>query len=179
MSFLPAIALQPDTRIVLAGEFTLCSGVTRHRLTRLNNDGTVDPTINFGAGLDSFGAALLIQPDRKIVVGGGFNSYDNAAHAHLVRIYGGSIAGPGAFEFTSSNFQFDETATNAVVTVRRRGGTSGSPSGNVSLTFNTTNGTAIAGSTTLPSLLIWCSRPARCSRTLSSPCCMTLLSRRT
>jgi uncharacterized delta-60 repeat protein/uncharacterized repeat protein (TIGR01451 family) len=142
-----AITLQPDTRIVLGGQFTMCNGVTRHRLTRLNNDGTVDPTINFGAGLDSFVSAVLVQPDRKIVVGGGFSNYDSVPHAHVVRVYGGSIAGPGAFEFTSANYQFDETATNAVVTVRRRGGTSGAPSGNVSVSFTTTNnGTAIPGS---------------------------------
>ena len=55
-----AIAVQQDQRIVLGGAFTLCSGVTRARLTRLLPNGAVDPMINFGAGANSFVAAVAI-----------------------------------------------------------------------------------------------------------------------
>jgi uncharacterized delta-60 repeat protein/uncharacterized repeat protein (TIGR01451 family) len=141
------IALQPDTRIVLGGLFTLCNGVTRHRLTRLNSDGTVDPMINFGLGCDNFVAALAIQPDRRIVFGGGFSSYDGQPHSRLYRIYGGTVSGSGQFEFDSPVYQVDETGTNAVVTVRRDGGTAGYPnaSDNVFITVTATNGTAVPG----------------------------------
>jgi uncharacterized repeat protein (TIGR01451 family)/uncharacterized delta-60 repeat protein len=141
-----AIAVQADTRIVLGGQFTLCNGVTRHHITRLNSDGTVDPKINFGDGANSFVSSLVIQPDRKILLGGGFSQYDGTACAGIARIYGGAMNGSGAFEFTAPVYQYDETATNATIVVRRRGGTSGAPAGNVYLTFNTADGTAIAGS---------------------------------
>ncbi len=49
-----ALGVQTDSRIVVGGEFTFCSGVTRSRITRLNPDGTVDPSINFGAGANDF-----------------------------------------------------------------------------------------------------------------------------
>jgi uncharacterized repeat protein (TIGR01451 family)/uncharacterized delta-60 repeat protein len=140
-----AIALQPDNKILLGGQFSFCNGVTRHRLTRLNSDGTVDPAINFGLGADSFVAALAIQPDDKILIGGGFTHYDGAPHSHFARLYGRSINGSGAFEFDAANYFVNKNGTNAIVTVRRRGGTSGAPSGNVSVHFNTTDGTAIAG----------------------------------
>jgi hypothetical protein len=125
------IAIQPDTRIVLGGQFTVCDGVTRHRLTRLNNDGTLDTMINFGDGADSFVAAVLIQTNGLIDLGGGFTHYDGQSRQHLARIYGGTVDGPGTLEFTSGTYQVLETATNAILTVRRRGGTSGVMSNNV------------------------------------------------
>ena len=41
--------------------------MTRHRLTRLYSDGTVDPTINFGLGADSFVSTLVVQPEDDLV----------------------------------------------------------------------------------------------------------------
>ena len=80
---------------MLGGQFTVCDGVTRHRLTRLNNDGTLDTMINFGDGADSFVAAVVIQTNGMIDLGGGFTHYDGQPRQHLARIYGGTIGGPG------------------------------------------------------------------------------------
>ena len=153
-----SIALQTDNRIVLGGSFIRCSGVTRNRITRLNPDGTVDPTINFGAGADSFVAAVVVQedtisgyptnvPDEKIIIGGGFLNYFGASHPYLARIYGGSIGGSGAFEFSSATYSVNETGTNIVITVNRTGGTSGTNangSGDIYVPFATSDGTALA-----------------------------------
>ncbi|MGA2852646.1 MAG: Calx-beta domain-containing protein [Verrucomicrobiota bacterium] len=151
-----SIALQADGRIVLGGEFTECSGVTRNRVTRLNSDGTVDPTINFGTGANNFVAAIAVQedaiygyptnvPDEKIIIGGGFTQYNGQPHAYLARIYGGSIGGVGAFEFSSANYQVDENGTNVVITIFRTHGTSGTnadASGDIIVPFTTSDGTA-------------------------------------
>lgn len=151
-----SIALQMDSRIVLGGEFTHCSGVTRSRITRLNPDGTVDPTINFGYGANNFISAVAIQEDtiagyptnvldEKIVIGGGFTQYDNQSHPYLARIYGGSIGGPGAFEFTSANYSADENSTNVIITILRTGGTSGTNGlSDVLVPFTTSDGTGVA-----------------------------------
>lgn len=143
-----AIALQPDNRILLGGLFAHASGVTRNRITRLMPNGAIDPTINFGTGANSYVAALALQPDGAIILGGGFTTYNSVPHDHLVRIYGGSIVGSGSFEFTSGTYQTDEISSNVVITVRRVGGTSGpnpNGSGNVTVDFNTSDGTAVAG----------------------------------
>ncbi len=145
-----SIALQPDTRIVLGGQFTLCNGVTRGRVTRLNNDGTQDTMINFGLGANNFVAATLVQTNDEIVLGGGFTQYDDRAWGHIARIYGGTVAGSGRLEFGAPVYQVKEDATNVVISVRRRGGTSGAPLGNVSADVNTSNGSAIAGINYLP-----------------------------
>lgn len=136
-----AIVVQPDTRIVLVGLFRNANGVSRNRITRLLPDGTVDPAINFGLGADGYIDTVALQPDGKMVIGGGFTSYDGQSRAHLARIYGGSIAGSGLFQFTSANFQADETSTNAVLSVRRVGGTAG----NMTVDFSTVGLTAVPG----------------------------------
>ena len=153
------IALQSDSRIVLGGEFTHCSGVNRSRVTRLNPDGSVDPTINFGTGANNFVTSVVIQedtiygypsnvPDEKIIIGGGFTQYNGQPHGNLARIYGGSIGGVGAFEFSLANYQVDERGTNVVITILRTGGTSGTNadlSGDIIVPFTTSDGSAVAG----------------------------------
>ncbi|HXF09632.1 MAG TPA: Calx-beta domain-containing protein [Desulfuromonadaceae bacterium] len=142
------IRLQTDTRILLGGDFSQCTGVTRNRVTRLNPDGTVDTTINFGLGTDGFVSTSVIQPDGNIVLGGDFLNYDGQSHPRLVRIYGGSMAGSGAYSFSSASYQASETNGTATVTIRRSGGTSGpnpDGSGNISVNFRTSDGTGVAG----------------------------------
>ena len=154
-----SFALQTDGRIVVGGQFGKCNGVSRSRITRLNPDGTVDPTINFGTGANDFVAAIVIQqdiiqgyptnvPDEKIIIGGGFTQYFGLTYDHIARIYGGSITGVGAFEFSTANYQVDENGLNAFITVIRTGGTSGTNadgSGDTFVQFATSNYTAIAG----------------------------------
>lgn len=136
-----AMALQSDGKVLVGGDFTRFNDVTRNRLTRLNTDGSSDPTINFGAGADAFVAALAVQPDRKIILGGGFTTYDGQRRLRIARIHGGSIYGPGSLEFSRVEFLAGESSTNGIVTVRRRGGTVGA----VGVNFTTSDGTALAG----------------------------------
>ena len=154
-----SIAVQTDGRIVVGGLFTQANGVTRNRITRLNVNGTTDPTINFGVGADNFVSAIAVEesnvagypanvPDEKIIIGGGFLNYFGVSHPYLARIYGGSISGSGAFTFSSPYYGVNENGSNVVITVNRTGGTSGTNvdgSGDIFVTFATTAGTAQAG----------------------------------
>jgi uncharacterized delta-60 repeat protein len=143
------IALQADNRIVLVGQFTLANNVTRNHITRLLPGGATDPTINFGDGANGDVDTVVIQPaDGMLVIGGGFSQYGDQPHANIARIYGGSVTGSGAFEFTSGNYQVDETGVFAPITIRRTGGTSGTNadgSGSVFVNFATSDETAVAG----------------------------------
>ena len=144
-----SIAVQPDNRIVYVGQFTLANGVTRNSITRLLPTGVVDPTINFGDGANGAIESVVIQPtDGMIVIGGAFTQFDDQPHDRIARIYGGSISGSGAFTFTTANYSVNENGVSAGITVRRTGGTSGTNSdgsGNVSVTFTTSDGTATNG----------------------------------
>ncbi len=136
-----AIVVQPDTRIILGGAFTHANGVSRGNITRLLPSGAVDPSINFGYGADGFINTVALQPNAMLVVGGGFSTFDQQARSRLARIFGGAITGSGALTFTSPVFQADENSTNALITVRRTGGTAGA----VAINFSTSNNTATNG----------------------------------
>jgi uncharacterized repeat protein (TIGR01451 family)/uncharacterized delta-60 repeat protein len=136
------IAQQIDGRLLVGGDFTIFNGVTRNGITRLYDlDGGTDPTINFGTGANGFVGALIIQPDRRIVLGGGFTEYNGQPRQHICRIYGGSIEGTGSLEFSAAHYVVSETSTNAIITVRRRGGTTGE----VRVDAFTQDNTAVAG----------------------------------
>ncbi|HZF01516.1 MAG TPA: Calx-beta domain-containing protein [Methylomirabilota bacterium] len=143
------IAVQPDNRIVLVGQFTQANGLTRNRITRLLPTGAADPTINFGDGANGDVASVVVQPtDGKIVIGGGFTEFDDLPHNRIARIYGNSTVGSGEFEFTSASYQVAENGIVALITVRRTDGTSGTNadgSGSVFVQFTTSAGTAVSG----------------------------------
>jgi uncharacterized delta-60 repeat protein len=143
-----ALAIQADNRIVVVGDFTRASGVSRNRITRLMPNGKVDPTINFGTGANAFIATLALQPDGMMVLGGGFTQIQDQPRPHLARIYGGAVTGAGALEFVAADYVVDESAVSARITVQRIGGTSGpnsDGSGEVTVDFTTTPGTAVPG----------------------------------
>jgi uncharacterized delta-60 repeat protein len=135
------IRVQIDGKLVLGGDFTQFNGVTRNRITRLNPDGSNDSTINFGSGANGTVADILIEANRDIVLVGGFTEYNGISRGHIARIHGGSLAGPGFVEFASPAYSVKETATNALVTLRRTGGTTGA----ITVDYQTIPGTAIPG----------------------------------
>jgi uncharacterized delta-60 repeat protein len=85
-----ALAVQPDGKVLVGGDFTTYNGTAAPRsLLRLNPDGTLDATFNSGgAGANSTVYALAVQADGKIVVGGTFTAYNGSAAApdYLLRL---------------------------------------------------------------------------------------------
>ena len=84
-----AVAVQPDGKILIGGNFTSVGGGTglttpRQHIARLNADGTVDTTFNPGANLSVH--ALAVQPDGKILVGGSFSTLGGGGAGSTPRI---------------------------------------------------------------------------------------------
>jgi uncharacterized delta-60 repeat protein len=65
-----AMALQPDGKLLLGGNFTSLGGQPTDALGRLNTDGSGDPTFNGSA--DSGITGLAVQEDGRILAGGYF-----------------------------------------------------------------------------------------------------------
>lgn len=84
-----AVAIQPDGKIVIAGNFTSFNGTTANRVIRLNSNGTIDTTFlsNIGSGFDLSGIGFVgLQSDGKILLGGYFTSFNGVAAKGLVRL---------------------------------------------------------------------------------------------
>ena len=65
-----ALAVQPDRKILIGGDFTMMRGEARSRLARVYPDGTLDDTFNPGAVGSVY--ALAVREDGRILVGGTF-----------------------------------------------------------------------------------------------------------
>ena len=86
-----AICIQPDGKILIGGAFTTYNGGTVNRIVRLNTDGSLDNTIDFGSGSnpafqDGQVNTIAIQSDGKILVGGTFSLYKGQTVNRIVRI---------------------------------------------------------------------------------------------
>jgi uncharacterized delta-60 repeat protein len=87
-----AVAIKNDGKIIIGGDFTLFNGTARNYLACLNIDGTIDASFNQGTGASLSVYAIAIQGDGKIIIVGGFTSYDGIARNRIARIFGCSLA---------------------------------------------------------------------------------------
>ena len=81
-----AFAEQSDGKILVGGGFTLYNGLTQWRIARLNSNGSLDTSFVIGTGFDANVNTLVIQPDGKILVGGGFTSYKSLTQIRIARL---------------------------------------------------------------------------------------------
>jgi uncharacterized delta-60 repeat protein len=81
-----AIAVQPDGKILIGGEFTAYAGVPINRMARLNSDGSLDSAFNVGTGAGGAVLAIALQPDGKVLLGGSFLSYNGIARSRIARL---------------------------------------------------------------------------------------------
>jgi uncharacterized delta-60 repeat protein len=80
------LALQPDGRIIIGGEFTTVNNTNRNRIARLNADGSLDTSFNPGLGADNSVRTVALLPGGQILVGGQFTSFDGHSSKYLVRL---------------------------------------------------------------------------------------------
>ena len=84
-----SIALQPDGKIIVWGQFSSYNGLPRGRVARLNADGTLDTMFATGAWA-TWGADVIytiaLQPDGKMVIWGTFSSYNGIARWRIARL---------------------------------------------------------------------------------------------
>lgn len=71
-----ALALQPDGKVLIGGEFSVMDGAARPGLARLNPDGSLDagflPDLRVVSNPSI--RAVVVQPDGKVLVGGFFSA---------------------------------------------------------------------------------------------------------
>jgi len=136
-----AMVVQSNGKIVVTGDFTSYNGITARRIARLNSDGSIDPSINFGTGANDFIDAIALQRNEEMVIGGGFTSFNETPRQYLARLVGGINLGSGVFQYSAPAYTINENQTNITITVLRLGGLAGP----VTVDYSTSDGTATAG----------------------------------
>ncbi len=79
-----AMALQPDGKLVIAGDFSSVNGQPRAGMARLNSDGSLDA--GFVRSTSYRVNAIVVQADGKILVGGEFMSLAGESRQNLGRL---------------------------------------------------------------------------------------------
>jgi uncharacterized delta-60 repeat protein len=82
------IALQADGKMVIVGQFVSIGGTGRNYVARLENNGTLDASFDPGTGFNVHLNAMsaIIDADNKIIVVGGFNSYNGVDRERIARL---------------------------------------------------------------------------------------------
>jgi uncharacterized delta-60 repeat protein len=84
-----SVYAQPNGKVIIGGDFSSVSGVTRLGLARLNADGSFDSTftalLNTGIGSSSI-QAITRQPDGKILMSGAFSTVSGIAKQGIARL---------------------------------------------------------------------------------------------
>jgi uncharacterized delta-60 repeat protein len=78
--------VQADGKIIIGGSFTSYNGEVRNRVARLNGDGSLDPNFNSVAGANGGVAAIVVQADGRILIGGAFTSYNGEPRNRVARL---------------------------------------------------------------------------------------------
>jgi uncharacterized delta-60 repeat protein len=79
-----ALAVQPDGKILVGGNFNAIFGEPRHGIARLNADGTLDGPVMTGQGLSGTVRTIAIAPEGSFLVGGDFTLVGRSARNVLM-----------------------------------------------------------------------------------------------
>ncbi|MBC8094172.1 MAG: hypothetical protein H7Y43_00015, partial [Akkermansiaceae bacterium] len=80
------IGLQSDGKLIVGGQFSSYQGVAANRLMRLAADGTRDTNFTIGTGPNGDVTGLVVQSNDKMVIIGGFTTYNGAAASLVARL---------------------------------------------------------------------------------------------
>ncbi|MBP8822447.1 MAG: T9SS type A sorting domain-containing protein [Flavobacteriales bacterium] len=80
------IAVQPDGKAVVGGNFTSFNGAAVNRIVRLNVDGSTDPGFGPGTGANDVITAVAMQADGKVLIAGSFTSYNGTNRRRVARL---------------------------------------------------------------------------------------------
>lgn len=80
------ILVLTDGKLLLGGDFTAYSGIVRNYITRVNENGTIDPSFNPGKGFGASVTSFQQQADGKLVIGGSFSVFNNNVKHYVSRV---------------------------------------------------------------------------------------------
>jgi uncharacterized delta-60 repeat protein len=80
------IAIDSFDKLYVGGSFTSYSGVTANRIIKLNSDGSIDSTFNYGTGFNNIVNNITIDSTGKLYVVGIFTTYNGATNTRIIKL---------------------------------------------------------------------------------------------
>jgi len=77
---------QADGKIIATGDFISYNGTSANRIIRLNIDGSIDPSFNYGTGFNNFTQGGAVDSLGRIIITGIFNLYQGIVSNRIVRL---------------------------------------------------------------------------------------------
>jgi uncharacterized delta-60 repeat protein len=110
-----AIAIQSDGKIVIGGIFISFNSTTTNRIARFNADGNRDTTFftNIGTAANDAVSSLAIQTDGKILVGGGFTTFNNQPANRILKLESTGLKDSNFVGFKGFNSVVNTTVTQS------------------------------------------------------------------
>ena len=78
--------VQPDGKILVAGDFSSINNSPINSIARFNADGSLDTSFNTGSGAEGAINGMAIQPDGKIIITGTFTAFDSVTVGRVARL---------------------------------------------------------------------------------------------
>lgn len=101
-----SIAIQPDGKIIVAGEFSIYQNEPHYRILRLWPNGNVDSTFMTGDGFNGTLYKIILLADGKIISVGSIGSYDSQSVWGIARLNNdGSLDTTFTTGFTTNGIQ--------------------------------------------------------------------------
>lgn len=81
-----AVAVQPNNKIIIAGNFISYNNTGVPGIFRVNNNGSLDLSFNAGTGVDNLIKSVSVQTDGKIIITGNFLTVNGTNHIGIARL---------------------------------------------------------------------------------------------
>jgi uncharacterized delta-60 repeat protein len=89
-----SIAVQPDGKAIIGGNFTIYNSKSRNRVARLNTDGTPDSFYPAG-GANATVESVALDSNGSVLIGGNFVSFNGAARNRIARLFSSGLLDAG------------------------------------------------------------------------------------
>ena len=111
-----------DSQVLVGGEFTSVGAVSVGYIARLNENGALDPRINFGAGANAPIRSIDTHiNDSVIAVAGEFTSFDGVPRNRYALTVGGENNAPGNISLLADSYIVNEDTNNTEIGVTANG----------------------------------------------------------
>jgi uncharacterized delta-60 repeat protein len=80
------ISVDINNKILITGTFLFYKGVNANNIVRLNSDGSIDNSFNYGTGFNDTVNSTKIQSDNKILVTGQYTFYKGIGANGIIRL---------------------------------------------------------------------------------------------